>query len=168
VGDRSIDEVLQKRYEVALDAKAELQKALDDAETGLIVANVELKNTIVPELVRPSFNEVNQAEQDKQRMINQAKGEYNRIIPAASGEAERLIQEAEGYAVNRVDVARGDASRFISLHNAYAKSKDVTRRRMYLEAIDVLLPRLGNKYVIDSDQKSTLPLLNMSPKGGAQ
>ncbi|MBD3421545.1 MAG: FtsH protease activity modulator HflK [Chitinivibrionales bacterium] len=165
VGDHSIDEVISKRLDIADKAKEELQQALDDAELGMTIVNVELKNTTVPEAVQPSFNEVNQAEQEKERMINEARGEYNKVIPAAAGEAEKLIREAEGYALDRVNKARGDSSRFVSIYNAYALAKDVTRRRMYLETMRDIVPRLGKKYIIDSDQKSVLPLLQMGEGG---
>lgn len=166
VGDRSINEVITKRLEIADKAKVDLQKVLDEAETGLTIVNIELKNTNVPGPVQPSFNEVNQALQEKEKMIYQAREEYNKAIPAAKGEAERLIREAEGYSLNRVNMARGDSSLFVSQHTAYARSKNVTRRRMYLETMEEILPKLGGKYLIDSDQRTVLPLLNLGDKGG--
>jgi membrane protease subunit HflK len=168
VGDRSIFEVLTKRLEIADQTKEELQKAIDEAETGLTIVNVELKNTTVPAPVQPSFNAVNQAEQEKQRMINEARADYNKAIPAARGEAQKMISEAEGYLLNRINKAKGDSARYVSLYQEYARARDVTRRRMYLETMQEILPKLGNKYVIDSEQKGVLPLLNMDRKGGAQ
>ena len=165
VGDRSINEVISKREEIATEVKVKLQKALDDADTGIKLANVELKKTNVPEQVQSSFNEVNQAVQEKERLIYQAREEYNKIIPKARGEAEQTIKEAEGYAMDRINRAKGDASRFLALWKEYTKAKDVTRRRLYLEAMNVVLPKLGNKYVIDPDQKGLLPLLNLEQNG---
>lgn len=161
VGDRSINEVITKRQEIADEAETVLQNELDKAETGLLVVNVELKRTNVPSPVQPSFNEVNQAIQEKEKVIYQAKEDYNKAIPEARGEAERTIKEAEGYALDRTNSAMGDAARFQSLYAEYAKAKDVTKRRLYLEAIKELLPRLGDKYIVDADQKNLLPLLNM-------
>jgi modulator of FtsH protease HflK len=161
VGDRSINEVITKRSEIANEAEKVLQEELDKAETGLLVVNVELKRTNVPEPVQPSFNEVNQAIQDKEKLIYQAKEDYNKAIPAARGEAERTIKTAEGYALDRVNHAKGDASRFKAQYAEYAKAKDVTRRRLYLEAIKDVLPKLGNKYIVDADQGNLLPLLNL-------
>ncbi len=168
VGDRSIDEVISRRLEIADLAREELHTAINDAETGVTIVNVELKSTTVPGPVQPSFNEVNQAEQQKERMINEAKGDYNRVIPAARGEARKTVSEAEGYALDRVNTARGDSSRFASLYTEYARAKDVTRRRMYLETMQEVLPKLGNKYIVDSDQKNVLPLLNLQGKGGGR
>ena len=161
VGDRSINEVITKRQEIANQAETVLQDELDKAETGLLVVNVELKRTNVPAPVQPSFNEVNQAIQEKEKMIYQAKEDYNKAIPAARGEAERTIKASEGYALDRINRAKGDASRFKALYLEYAKAKDVTKRRLYLEAIRDLLPKLGPKYIVDSDQKNLLPLLNL-------
>jgi membrane protease subunit HflK len=161
VGDRSINEVISKREEIADQAKDLLQKELDEAETGLNVVTIEMKKTNVPEPVQPSFNEVNQAVQEKERMVYQAREEYNKAIPAAKGDAEKTIKAAEGYALDRINRSKGDAARFLSLYAEYSKAKDVTRRRLYLEALKDLFPRLGNKYIIDEEQKNVLPLLNL-------
>ncbi len=168
VGDRSINEVITKRLEIADKAKVDLQKVLDEAEIGLTIVNIELKNTNVPGPVQPSFNEVNQALQEKEKTIYQAREEYNKSIPAAKGEAERVIRAAEGYALNRINTAKGDSSLFVSQHAAYAKSKNVTRRRIYLETMEEILPKLGGKYIIDSEQRSILPLLNLGGKGAGK
>jgi membrane protease subunit HflK len=161
VGDRSINEVISKREEIAVQARELLQKELDEAETGIFVTTIEMKRTNVPEPVQPSFNEVNQAIQEKEKMIYQAREEYNKAVPQARGDAEKTIKEAEGYALDRVNRAKGDAARFVSLYQAYTQSEDVTRRRLYLEAIRDVFPKLGNKYIVDSNQKNLLPLLNL-------
>jgi membrane protease subunit HflK len=168
VGDRSINEVISKREEIADQAKQLLQKELDEAETGLNVVTIEMKKTNVPEPVQPSFNEVNQATQEKERMIYQAREDYNKAIPAARGEAEKTIKAAEGYALDRVNRAKGDAARFLALYAEYAKAKDVTRRRIYLETLKDIFPRLGSKFIVDADQKNLLPLLNLGKETGAQ
>ncbi|NVM26109.1 MAG: FtsH protease activity modulator HflK [Desulfobacterales bacterium] len=168
VGDRSINEVISKREEIADQAKVLLQKELDEAETGINVVTIEMKKTNVPEPVQPSFNEVNQATQEKERMIYQAREEYNKAIPAAKGDAEKTIKSAEGYALDRINRAKGDAARFLSLYAEYSKAKDVTRRRLYLETLKDLFPRLGTKYIIDEDQKNVLPLLNLGVTKGAE
>ena len=168
VGDRSINEVISKREEIADEARALLQTELDEAETGIYVSTIEMKKTNVPGPVQSSFNEVNQAVQEKERMIYQAREEYNKAVPAAKGNAEKTIKSAEGYALDRVNRAKGDASRFSAQYKEYAKAKDVTRRRLYLEALKDLFPKLGKKYVIDEDQKNVLPLLNLGQERGAQ
>lgn len=166
VGDSSINEVISKREELAGKAKIMLQKFLDEAETGIKVVNVEMKKTNVPEPVQPSFNEVNQAVQEKERMIYQAREAYNKVIPAAKGNAEKTIKAAEGYALDRVNRAKGDAARFIDLFEAYAKSEDVTRRRLYLEAMQIILPKLEKKFFVDAQQKNFLPLLTLGTSEG--
>ena len=162
VGDRSINEVITKRSEIANEAEEVLQTELDKAETGLQLVNVELKRTNVPGPVQSSFNEVNQAIQDKEKMIYQAREDYNKAIPAARGEADRTIKTAEGYALDRVNRAKGDSARFSALFAEYVKAKDVTRRRLYLESLKSLLPKLGPKFIIDDSQKNLLPLLNLA------
>ncbi len=164
VGDRSINEVITKREQIAVEAKNVLQKELDLAESGIHVVTIEMKKTNVPKPVQPSFNEVNQATQEKEEMIYQAKEGYNKAIPAARGEAERTIRAAEGYALDRVNRAEGDATRFKAQYAEYAKAKDITKRRLYLEKMKELYPKLGKKFVIDADQKSLLPLLNLGPQ----
>lgn len=168
VGDRSINEVISKRSEIANQAEKVLQEELDKAETGLMVVNVELKRTNVPGPVQPSFNEVNQAVQEKEKLIYQAREDYNKAIPAARGEAERTIKAAEGYALDRVNRAKGDADRFLALYSEYVNAKDVTRRRLYLESIKDLLPKLGPKFIVDSSQQNLLPLLNIGKLQGVE
>jgi membrane protease subunit HflK len=167
VGDRSINEVISKREEIADEAKLVLQQELDNAETGINVVTIEMKRTNVPPPVQPSFNEVNQATQEKEKLIYEAKEEYNKAIPAARGEAERTIKAAEGYALDRVNRAKGDASRFEAFYKEYAKAKDVTKRRLYLEMFRDVFPKLGRKYIIDADQKNFLPFLNLQTEIGA-
>lgn len=161
VGDRSINEVISKREEIADEAKRVLQAELDQAETGINVVTIEMKRTNVPGPVQPSFNEVNQAVQQKEKLIYEAKEEYNKEIPAARGEAERTIKAAEGYALDRINRAKGDASRFKAVYEEYAKAADVTKRRLYLETMKDIFPKLGPKYIIDAEQKNVLPLLNL-------
>jgi len=168
VGDRSINEIISKREEIADEAKALLQTELDNAETGIHIVTIEMKKTNVPDQVQPSFNEVNQAVQEKEQMIYQAKEDYNKGIPAARGEAERTIKAAEGYALDRLNRSKGDASRFISIYDEYTKAKDVTKRRLYLEMLKELFPKVGQKYILDADQKNILPLLNLDNKNGAK
>lgn len=166
VGDRSVDEVLTVgRIEVGLEMQKKLQQVLDTYRTGVQITTVKLKDVNPPNAVKSSFNEVNVAKQDKETTINQAEQEYNRVIPRAKGEAEKTISQAEGYAVNRVNRARGDASKFLAVWKEYNKARDVTRRRLYLETLEEILPKIGTKYIIDSEQKGILPLLSLSEGG---
>ncbi len=168
VGDRSINEVITKREEIAIEARNVLQAELDHAETGISIVTIEMKKTNVPVPVQPSFNEVNQAIQEKEQLIYQAREDYNKAIPAARGEAERTVKAAEGFALDRVNRAKGDSARFKALYSEYAKAKDVTRRRLYLEALRDLMPKLGPKYIVDSEQKNLLPLLNLGKQIGIE
>jgi membrane protease subunit HflK len=167
VGDRSITEVINKRSEIADQAQLLLQKELDEAETGINVTTIAMQKTTVPERVQPSWNEVNQSQQEKEKVIYEAQKQYNTVIPQAKGQAEQTIKEAEGYALDRVNRAKGDAARFTSLYEEYSKAKDVTKRRLYLETLKDVFPKLGKKYIVDSDQKNLLPLLNLGDKSSA-
>jgi membrane protease subunit HflK len=168
IGDRSINEVISKREEIAVESRLVLQAELDKAESGINIVTIEMKKTNVPGPVQQSFNEVNQAIQEKEKMIYQAKEDYNKEIPAARGEAERTVKAAEGYALDRVNRAKGDAARFKAFYAEYAKAKDVTKRRLYLESLKDLLPKLGTKFIIDADQKNLLPLLNIGKQSGVK
>lgn len=161
VGDRSINEVITEREEIALASQEMLQKEMDQAESGIKIVTIEMKKTNVPEPVQPSFNEVNQATQEKEQTIYKAREEYNKAVPLARGEAQRLVKDAEGYAIDRVNRAQGDAAKFLAIYKEYEKAKDVTRKRMYLESMLEIFPKLGTKFIIDSDQKNVLPFLNM-------
>ncbi len=165
VGDRSINEVISSREEIALAAKDMLQKEMDQAQAGISIVTIEMKKTNVPEPVQASFNEVNQAIQEKEQTIYKAREEYNKAVPLARGEAKRLILDAEGYAIDRVNRAQGDATKFKAIYQAYSQAKEVTKKRMYLEAMLEVIPKLGPKYIIDSDQKNLLPFLNMGGNG---
>jgi len=168
VGDRSINEVISKREEIADEAQVLLQKELDEAETGIDLVTIEMKRTNVPGPVQPSFNEVNQAVQEKEKLIYQAREEYNKAIPDARGQAERTIKGAEGYALDRINRAKGDAARFVAQYEEYAKAPDVTRRRLYLETMGDVLPKAGAKVIVDEDMKNLLPFLNLGQMQGAE
>ena len=162
VGDHSVDEVITVgRAEIALAAKEELQKLCDLYGIGIEVQQLVLQDVNPPAPVRPAFNEVNQAIQEKERAINEAWAEYNQAVPRAKGEAEQAVRSAEGYALDRENRAAGDADRFASLYEEYRKAPDVTRRRMYLETMAEVLPRLGKKVVVDDKARGVLPLLQL-------
>ena len=169
VGDRSVTEVLTiGRDEIASEVEVRLQELCDQYETGIKVDQVVLQDVNPPDPVKPSFNEVNQAQQEKEKLINEAQSEYNKVIPRARGEAQQTIQEAEGYALNRVNTARGDSARFVAVYLEYSKAPEVTRQRIYLETMNRILPQMKGKIIVDQDLRSVLPLLNLAPaaKGG--
>ncbi|MBD3347564.1 MAG: FtsH protease activity modulator HflK [Candidatus Eisenbacteria bacterium] len=169
VGDRSVTEVLTiGRREVADQVQLRMQEILDDYGTGVEVVTVNLKDVNPPDPVKPAFNEVNEAKQERETLINEAWAEYNSAIPAAEGEAQRLIRDAEGYAVARVNRAEGEAERFLAVLNEYSRARDVTKRRLYLEAMNDILPKLENTYVVDPELRNLIPLLQLDKKGGQQ
>ncbi len=141
VGDHSVDEVITiGRAEIALAAKQELQRLCDLYVIGIEVQQLVLQDVNPPGPVRPAFNEVNQAIQEKERAINESWAEYNQAVPRAKGEAEQAVRAAEGYALDRENRALGDANRFDALYAEYRKAPDVTRKRMYLETMGEIVP----------------------------
>jgi len=162
VGDRSVDEVLTVgRVEVANTVGSMLQALADQYETGIKVDQVVLQDVNPPDLVKPSFNEVNEAQQEREKLINQARSEYNQVIPKAGGDAARIIEEARGYAVRRVNEAQGDASKFSSVFQEYQKAPEVTRQRIYLETMDKVLQKVGRKLITDQKSTGILPLFQL-------
>lgn len=160
VGDRSVNEVLTVgRQEVAAEVELRLQALCDQYENGIKVEQIVLQDVNPPDQVKPSFNEVNQAQQEREKLINQARADYNQIIPRASGQALQTIEQAEGFATDRVNRARGDAELFIKVHAAYQRAPEVTRRRMYLETMAEIYPKVKRKIVLDEKMKGILPLL---------
>lgn len=166
VGDRTVNEVLTVgRAEVAAEAQNLIQRLCDEYESGLRIEQIVLQDINPPDPVKPSFNAVNEAQQQKETLINQAKSEYNKVIPRARGQAQETIQKAEGYSVDRINRAQGEASRFNQLYREYVKAPEVTKRRIYLETLEDILPRLGNKVVTDQNGNNVLPLLQMQMDG---
>lgn len=162
VGDNSVDEVITiGKARIMNEAKEELQMFCDLYEIGIDVNQLILQDVTPPDPVKPSFNEVNEALQEKERKINEARAEYNKEIPKATGEAEQRIRAAEGYATERVNNSQGDANRFIAIYREYARAPLVTRKRLYLEAINEILPKLNKKIIFDEKMKNILPLLNL-------
>jgi len=169
VGNRLGAEVLTTgRVEIANDAREQLQGILDSYDMGVTVDAVELQSIAPPEPVIPAYEEVNQAQQEKERLINEAERYRNRVEPRARGEAARQVADAEAYRADRVNTAQGQAERFTAVRKAYEEAPDVTRRRMYLETVDEVVPKIGRLYVMEpGEQSSPLPLLNLDQAGAA-
>ena len=162
VGDNSVDEVITiGRARIASQAKEELQQLCDLYEIGIDVNQLIFQDVNPPDLVKPSFNEVNESLQEKERKINEAWSDYNQEIPRASGEAEQVIRGAEGYATERVNRSQGDAALFTSVYKEYARAPLVTRKRLYLETINEVLLKIKKKIILDEKQRNFLPLLNL-------
>jgi membrane protease subunit HflK len=160
VGDRTVTEVLTVgRQEIETRVETELQAMAKQYELGVTLDQVVLQDVNPPNPVKPSWDAVNQAQQQRDRLINEARAEYNKVVPRAKGEAEQTILQAQGYALDRVNRSQGDSARFKSVYDSYRKAPDVTRRRMYLETMGRVLPNLGGKVFLDKDVKGLLPLL---------
>ena len=163
IGDRSVNEVLTiGRAEIASEVERRLQELCDQYETGIRLEQIVLQDVDPPDQVRPAFNEVNQAQQEKERMINEARAEYNSVIPRARGEAQQTITQADGYATDRVNRARGDADLFRSVLAAYRRAPEVTRSRIYLETMLAVYPNVRQKIILDETLQGVLPLLQLT------
>ena len=164
VGDHSVTELLTVgREAIAAKAKELLSELCKRYDNGISVQQLVLQDVDPPESVKPSFNAVNQAIQERERAINEAWAEYNQEIPRARGLAEQKIQASEGYAVDRVNRAKGDAQRFVALEEQYRKAPDVTRTRLYLETMSAVLPASGKRLIFDEKAKGILPLFPLGP-----
>ena len=158
VGQRGLGDVLaDERVEVEVATRGRLQAILDEYNTGINVVSVELQDVQAPEEVRDAFFDVLQARQDKETAINQAQAYENQVIPEARGQAQQIIQPAEAFKQARIARAEGEALRFTSILDQYRQSKDVTRRRLYLEAMEDILPSV-NKIIISPEAESVVIL----------
>ena len=160
VGDRTVNEVLTVgRAEIASEVQLLLQEMVREYSLGIEIAQVVLQDINPPEPVKQAFNAVNEAQQERETLINQAKSEYNKVIPRARGQAEETIQKAEGYATQRVNNAQGEVARFNALYNEYVRAPEVTKKRIYLETLQEVLPKLGDKIITSENGNNMIPLL---------
>ncbi len=166
VGDRTVNEVLTVgRAEVATQVEIILQDICNEYEMGIKIEQVVLQDANPPDPVKPSFNGVNEAQQQRETLINQARADYNRIIPRAKGEALETVQQAEGYALDRVNRAQGEVSKFNDLYAEYIKAPEVTKTRIFLETMEDILPKMGQKIITDEKGNSVIPLLQLQMNG---
>jgi len=162
VGNRTVNEVLTVgRTDVSQNVREQIQSLCKEYSLGIKIEQVVLQDVNPPDPVKAAFNAVNEAQQEKETMINKAKSEYNRVIPHARGEALETIQKAEGYAAARVNNAKGEAARFNMLYFEYLKAPEITKRRLYLETMQKVLPVMNHKIITDQDGNNVLPLLQM-------
>lgn len=169
VGDRTVDEVITiGRQEIESEALAKMQALSTKYAMGISIDQVQLKNINPPEPVQESFNEVNQAQQEKEKLINEARRDYNKVIPLAEGEKDQRIREADGYRLKRINEAEGDVARFSALLAEYTKAPEVTRRRIYIETLQRVLPGIRSKIIIDEQTRGILPFLNLDSQTGEQ
>jgi len=169
VGDRTVDEVITiGRQEIESEALIKMEALSNKYAMGISIDQVQLKNINPPEPVQESFNEVNQAQQEKEKLINEARRDYNKVIPLAEGEKDQRIREADGYRLKRINEAEGDAARFNALFTEYSKAPEVTRRRIYIETLQEVLPGIRSKIIVDDQNQGILPLLNLNTISGEQ
>jgi membrane protease subunit HflK len=169
VGDRTVDEVITiGRQEIETEALTKMQALASKYTMGISIDQVQLKNINPPRPVQESFNEVNQAQQEKEKLINEARRDYNKVIPLAEGEKDQRIREADGYRLKRINEAQGDAARFNALLTEYEKAPEVTRRRIYIETLQTVMPKIRSKIIVDDETQGILPLLNLDAQKGNQ
>ncbi|KAB2943514.1 MAG: FtsH protease activity modulator HflK [Hyphomicrobium sp.] len=167
VGDRTVDEVITiGRQEIESEALTKMQALSTKYAMGISIDQVQLKNINPPQPVQESFNEVNQAQQEKEKLINEARRDYNKVIPLAEGEKDQRIREADGYRLKRINEAEGDAARFSTLLAEYTKAPEVTRRRIYIETLQEVMPGIRSKIIVDEQTRGILPLLNLDTQKG--
>jgi len=170
VGNMDFDYVLSNRDLLAASVKQELQQELDglfpDGMSGISIGTTQFQDINPPDPVKPAFNEVNEADQDMKRLVNEAQETYNRVIPKASGDAKKIVEEAYGYKAQRINDAQGETQRFNDILKEYKNAPAVTRQRMYLETMKEILPNVESIYIIDKDQQSPIPLLNLTSVNG--
>lgn len=171
IGNSNVTDVLTtERAMLASLIQQDLQQTLNQYDIGVRVVTVKFQDVTPPDPVKKAFNEVNEAEQQKESMIFQAREQFNREVPRARGEAKKTVEEAEGYAIERINKARGETNRFEALLLEYRKAPEVTRRRIFLETMEEVLPKLEEIYVMDGAGSNLLPLLPMrrESQGGKQ
>ncbi len=162
VGDYSAEEILtSKREEIGSESLKQTQKSLDHYSCGVEIVDWQMQRVVPPDRVRGAFDAVNASIQQRDQSVNEAKQERNRLIPEAEAAADKLVRGAEGYAARRRAEASGEISALLAKYRAYKQSPDVTRQRLYLEAMEKIIQGSGPKTVLDADLKGILPLLNL-------
>lgn len=160
IGSNKIDDVLtEDRERIQIEAQKLLQQILDDYDAGLKVETVKLQDVDPPDQVSDAFKDVINAQQDRERLINEARGYANDVVPKARGQAAQMLNDADGYRLAKIQEAQGSAQRFIALHDEYAKAKDVTRERLYIEAMEEILPRIQKIVIDDKAGEHAVPYL---------
>jgi modulator of FtsH protease HflK len=169
VGDRSVTEVLTTgRVEIGVKAKELIQEVLDRYDLGIRVVTVKLQDVNPPDIVKASFNEVNEAKQEQEKVINQAEEAYNKVIPEARGKANKLISEAEGIGKAAVNRAFGDAEKFVAILKEYRKAPQITRKRIYLETLEGIYSNLDNLTIVDSKIKGLMPIFQSNSSNSSE
>lgn len=166
VGDYSADEALTgKREEIALSALAEMKQALEDFHAGIEITDLQLQRVTPPDVVKPSFDQVNASIQEKGQLIYEATRERNSLLPLAHASSDKLVREAEGYSSRRLAEAEGEISALLAKYESYKLAPEITRQRMYLETMERVFANGGRKVILDDKLKGLLPMLNLNSSG---
>jgi len=156
IGASTIDDALTVgRLRIQQDIKALLQRIMDGYQSGILITEVKLQTVRPPKEVEAAFKDVVSAKEDRERLIYEARGYQEDIIPKAKGKAVQMIKGAEAYRAERVARAKGDAARFLSILREFRKAKEVTRKRLYLETMEAILPDV-RKFIIDPKVEGSL------------
>jgi membrane protease subunit HflK len=163
IGQHSIDEALTTgKFQIQEETKALIQRYVDKYDTGILIVAVQLQSVSPPREVEAAFKDVASAKEDKNRKINEAQGYRNDVIPKARGEAQAMLRESEGFKEARIKRAEGDVAKFRAMLVEYRKAKDVTRKRLYLEAMEEILPGVKKYIVPTGEDGNLLNFLNLS------
>jgi len=164
----AVDALTDGRLEIQEEVLQQMREVLDDYDMGVLIRTVNLQTVTPPtQQVRQAYNEVNEAQQEKEQLINEAQSYRNQVLPQARGEGARIVASAEGFKAERVNAALGDDERFKSVLAEYQQAEEITRQRMYLEAMNEILPNIEKLYIMEPGQAGPLPLLQLpGPKAG--
>jgi membrane protease subunit HflK len=166
VGQRPIDDVLiGEKLQVEIDIRELLQRIIDRYEGGISVKEVKLQTVQPPQEVAAAFSDVVSAKEDKDRLVKEAEGYREDILPKARGRAASIIREAEGYKAERMRRAEGDAARFLAVLKEYENAKEVTRKRLYLETMEKILPGI-RKFIVEPEAGGNVLQFLPLEKGG--
>lgn len=146
------------RVDISIEAQKLMQDILNKYDLGIQIKSIKLQDVNPPKIVQPSFNDVNAAKQEQEKMINQAEEAYNKVIPESRGKADKLISEAEGYAESTINRAHGDATRFLELYKEYVKAPQITEKRIYLDTMEEIFSKMQNLTIVDTKVKGLLPI----------
>jgi membrane protease subunit HflK len=161
IGDRLVTEVLTTgRVEIATNAKILMQEVLSRYDMGVRILTVKLQDVNPPEVVKKSFNEVNEAKQEQEKVILQAKKKKNKVIPEAKGKALKLVSEAKAYKTSLVNRALGDTQKFEKVLKEYRLAPEITKKKIYLETMEKVLDNLNGITLFDPKVKGVLPIFN--------
>lgn len=170
VAKSPIDDVLTEvKGPIEDEAHARIQEVLDGYGAGIVIQTVQLQDVEPPDPVKDAFADVASAKQDRERLVLEARGYADQVVPRARGEAQELLHQASGYREARILGSRGDADRFLALLSEYKRAPFVTRARLYLETLEMVLPGMEKVIVEEGQADHVLPYLPLGRgRRGAQ